>query len=130
MLVGLGLRAVFALPLAVGNVTVGVLELYRRTPKPLSRTELTDAWLFADYAVQLLVVGDRDPSGHGVDALLAGSLAAQWMRVNQAVDVISAQLEIGAAQAYQRLRAHTFAGDLRLREVANAVLDGQIRFTS
>jgi hypothetical protein len=75
-------------------------------------------------------MGDRDPSGRGVDAVLTGSLGAQWARVNQAIDVISVQLEIGAAQAYQRLRAHTFASDLGLREVAEAVLDGRIRFTA
>jgi GAF domain-containing protein len=130
MLVRVGVQAVFALPLATADVTVGVLELYRRRPVPLNSAELTDAQLFADYAMRLLVIGDRDPSGRGVDALLIGSLAAQWTRVNQAIDVISAQLEIGAAQAYQRLRAHTFVSDLRLREVANAVLDGRIQFTT
>ena len=130
MLVGLGVQAVFALPLTTSDVTVGVLQLYRRRPTPLNEAELTDAQLFADYALQLLVMGDRDPSGRGVDAVLTGSLGAQWARVNQAIDVISVQLEIGAAQAYQRLRAHTFASDLGLREVAEAVLDGRIRFTA
>jgi hypothetical protein len=130
MLAGLGVRAVFALPLAVSEVTVGVLELYRRGPRPLNEAELADARLFADYALQLLVSGDRDPSGRGVDAVLAGSLGAQWARVYQAIGVVSAQLEIGASQAYQRLRAHTFASGLGLREVAGAVLDGRVRFTA
>lgn len=130
MLVGLGVQAVFALPLTTSDVTVGVLQLYRRRPRPLTDAELTDAQLFADYALQLLVIGDRDPSGRGLDAVLTGSLGAQWERVNQAVSVVSAQLEIGAAQAYQRLRAHTFASDLGLREVAKAVLDGHIRLTT
>jgi hypothetical protein len=130
MLVEVGVQAVFALPLTVSDVTVGVLELYRRRPRPLTDAELTDARLFADYALQLLVIGDRDPSGRGLDAVLTGSLGAQWTRVNQAVGVVSVQLQIGAAQAYQRLRAHTFVSDLGLREVARAVLDGHIRFTT
>ncbi|MFC0542614.1 GAF and ANTAR domain-containing protein [Kutzneria chonburiensis] len=130
MLVGLGVQAVFALPLTTSDVTVGVLELYRRRPKPLTEAELADAQLFADYALHLLVIGDRDPSGWGIDALLTGSLSAQWARVHQAIGVVSAQLEIGASQAYQRLRAHTFASDLGLREVAGAVLDGRVRFTA
>ena len=130
MLVGLGVQAVFALPLTASNVTVGVLELYRRRPRPLHDAELVDAQLFADYALQLLVIGDRDPSGRGVDAVLTGSLGAQWAHVDQAIGVISAQLAIGASQAYQRLRAHTFASDLGLREVAKAVLDGRVRFTA
>lgn len=130
MLVEVGVQAVFALPLTVSDVTVGVLELYRRRPRPLTDAELTDARLFADYALQLLVMGDRDPSGRGVDAVLTGSLGAQWTRVNQAVGVVSVQLQIGAAQAYQRLRAHTFVSDLGLREVARAVLDGRILFTT
>jgi hypothetical protein len=129
MLVGLGVRAVFALPLTITDVTVGVLELYRHRAGPLSGAELADAQLFADYALQLLILGDRDPSGHGVDAVLSCALSQQWARVNQATGVISAQLDIGATQAYQRLRAHTFATGLGLREVADAVLDGRIRLT-
>jgi hypothetical protein len=129
MLVDLGVRAVFALPLALSDVTVGVLELYRCRPGPLSGAELADAQLFADYALQLLILGDRDPSGHEVDAVLTGALSTQWARVNQATGVISVQLQIGATQAYQRLRAHTFVTGLGLREVADAVLDGRIRLT-
>jgi len=40
-----------------------------------------------------------------VDAVLTGSLSAQWARVNQAIGVVSAQLEIGTAQAYAALRS-------------------------
>src|SRR3954447_12277297 len=50
-----GLRAVFALPLQVGGIRLGVLDLYRRSAGALSREELADALSFADAATQLLL---------------------------------------------------------------------------
>src|SRR3954465_14973352 len=43
-----GLRAVFALPLQVGGIRLGVLDLYRDTAGELSPEELSDALTFAD----------------------------------------------------------------------------------
>jgi hypothetical protein len=45
-----GLRAVFAFPLQVGGIRLGVLDLYRDTAGVLSQGELTDALSFTDAA--------------------------------------------------------------------------------
>src|SRR4029453_19131605 len=50
-----GARAVFAMPLQVGAIRVGVLDLYRSRPGPLSPHELADALAFADTAGMLLL---------------------------------------------------------------------------
>ena len=39
-----GIGAVFALPLQWGTINLGVLDLYRRNPGSLGRTQLLDAW--------------------------------------------------------------------------------------
>ncbi|REH44665.1 GAF domain-containing protein [Kutzneria buriramensis] len=126
----LGVQAVFAFPLVMGEVTVGVLELYRVRPLPLSADEVADGRVFADYALAALLGGtDDESSGHHLDGMLAGSLAQQWARVHQAVGVVSTQLGTGLTPAYQRLRAHAFVTDRPLREVADMVLEGWLRFT-
>jgi hypothetical protein len=52
-----GAQAVFALPLQVGAIRLGVLDLYRTRPGPLSPHELADALAFADTASMLLLDG-------------------------------------------------------------------------
>jgi GAF domain-containing protein len=49
-----GVHAVFAFPLRVGAVRIGVLDLYRDTPGNLTAVELADAVAFADAAMQRL----------------------------------------------------------------------------
>ncbi len=73
-----GAAAIFAFPLQIGAIRVGVLEMYRRLPSPLSTLALGDALLFADTATLLLLEGRqaggldddglaRDLDGDGLD---------------------------------------------------------------
>jgi GAF domain-containing protein len=50
-----GFRAVFALPLVIGRIRVGGLDLYRGEPGQLSDAELAQALSFADVATALLL---------------------------------------------------------------------------
>lgn len=50
-----GIRAIFALPLQVGAVRVGVLDLYRDRSGVLSSDELAEALSFADAAITILL---------------------------------------------------------------------------
>ncbi|MFC0430736.1 GAF and ANTAR domain-containing protein [Kutzneria buriramensis] len=129
MLSALGVCAVFAFPLTAGEITVGVLELYRAGPGALPMAAMADGQLFADYAMALLLDSDYWRPGSDVEDVLAGTLPEQWRRVNLATCVIAAQLGIGATQAYQRLRAYAFTVDCQLRQVADAVLEGCIELT-
>src|ERR1051325_5839133 len=50
-----GVGAVFALPLQVGGMRLGVLDLYRAGPGGLDRQQLADALVLADTACALLL---------------------------------------------------------------------------
>jgi hypothetical protein len=52
-----GARALFALPIQVSAIRLGVLDLYRTRTGPLSPPELADALAFADAAGVLLLDG-------------------------------------------------------------------------
>jgi hypothetical protein len=123
----LGVIALFAFPLAVADGTIGVLELYRARPGALTSAEITDAEVFAEAAVDLLVdIGMGEPGRAG--DLLLGPLDAQWASINHAVGVVSAQLSSGLPEAYLRLRAYALLSGRRLLPTAEAVLAGDLRF--
>ena len=123
-----GVRAVFALPLQVGGIRLGVLDLYRAQPGDLDREQLADALVLADTACALLLdaAPQRDrPRLNGGGPEQAGSPHPE---VHQATGMITVQLGVSVAVALIRLRAYAYAHDRRLRDVAADVVARRLRF--
>jgi hypothetical protein len=125
--VNAGMRAVFALPLAVGAIRLGVMGLYRAQPGDLDREQLADALVFADTACALLLDAAQRDRSHP-DGRLPEQAGLQHPEVHQATGMIIAQLGVSAAVALVRLRAYAYAHDRRLHEVANDVVARRLRF--
>ncbi|MFC4857860.1 GAF and ANTAR domain-containing protein [Actinophytocola glycyrrhizae] len=122
-----GVHAVFAFPLRVGAIRVGVLDLYRDTPGPLTAPELADALAFADAATSV-VLHLQDHAGHGSDdPALTGPIDSQ-AKVHQATGMITIQLGVSLAEALLRLRAHAYASGQTVSAVAADVVDRRLRF--
>jgi len=123
----LGAAAVFALPLQIGAARLGVLEIHRIEPGSLTPTALSLALTFAEVALDALLDGqarsDRDHLSDG--AGLALGLDQQYA-VYQAQGMVTVDLGIPLADAMARLRAHAFATDRRLAEVAADVVAGRL----
>jgi GAF domain-containing protein len=51
----IGVRAIFALPLQVGGIRLGVIDLHRGLPGPLSQEPMDTALMLADTACALLI---------------------------------------------------------------------------
>jgi len=124
-----GARAVFALPLQIGAIRLGVLDLYRARPGGLSESELADALVFADTVGMLLLDG---AAGVGADAAELASqeedpLSRQAV-VHQATGMILVQLGSTADTAFARLRAYAFAHNRPLSEIARDVVERRLRF--
>ena len=127
---GCGAGAVFALPLQVGAIRLGVLDLYRVRPGGLSDFELADALVFADTAGMLLLDAAAGISpGNAELAWQRKDRAAGQAVVHQATGMVLAQLGVSAEVAFARLRAYAYAHDRRLGAVARDVVDRRIRFT-
>jgi hypothetical protein len=108
--------AVFAFPLQWGAINLGVLDLYRRAPGPLNETALRDACSAAD-AAALMLLGlrtDPDPDGD----LAWDRSWSKRAEIHQATGMVVAQLRVGPADAFARLRAHAFTQGVGLAEVA------------
>ncbi|GLZ75201.1 GAF domain-containing protein [Actinorhabdospora filicis] len=115
---GSGAKALFALPLQVGVIRLGVLDLYRAEAGGLG-ARLAEALDYADAATALLL--------DGVDATHPDSDPHQ-AHVHQATGMVVVQLGVGAAAAYAALRAHAFAHGRHLGEVAADVVARRLRF--
>ncbi|MER8007468.1 ANTAR domain-containing protein [Streptomyces sp. NPDC094149] len=122
-----GARAVFALPLQIGAISPGVLDLYARVPVRLDAEELADALAFADLATLVLLdtrVGETGgPRGDGVD-----DLGAHRAEIDQASGMLTVQLGVGIEEAFIRLRAYAYAQGRRLADVAADVVARRLRF--
>jgi hypothetical protein len=122
-----GLRAVFAFPLQIGAVRLGVLDVFRERTGPLTDDELIDALAFADVTVTALLDrqdGEEDvPGGFGLDD--ADGYRAELF---QAQGMIMVQLGSNLAEAMSRIRAYAYAEDRRLGDVARDIVARRLRF--
>jgi hypothetical protein len=120
-----GCRAVFALPLQVGGINLGVLDLYRAQAGELDRERVADALGLADTVCALLLDG-----AHGDDLgnRQPEQTRLQHPEVHQATGMIIVQLGVTAAVALIRLRAYAYAHDRRLHEVARDVVARRLHF--
>ncbi|UWZ39662.1 GAF and ANTAR domain-containing protein [Dactylosporangium roseum] len=122
-----GVRAIFALPLQIGAIRLGVLALCRTEPGELDHEQLLAALLLADTACAVLL----DTTGPGVPATpgrIPEPAGLQHPEVHQATGMVSVQLGLSAALALIRIRAYAYAHERRLRDVARDVVARRLRF--
>jgi hypothetical protein len=124
--IGLGVRAVSALPLHVGAVNLGVLLLYRDQPGAMASGCLNSALVIADLLTDLVLSLQSETASES----LAWALDVSDYRavVHQATGMISAQLSCGVEEALVRLRGHAFGAGRLISEVAEDVVAGLLRF--
>ncbi len=120
----LGAAAVFSFPLQIGVVRLGSLDLYRDTPGPLTRSEVSDALVLTDMATQGIA---DEIDGH--DTADLSWLLDPHVEVHQATGMVQVQLGVTTEAALMRLRGHAFTHDVPLADVARQVVTRTLRFT-
>jgi hypothetical protein len=122
-----GILAIFALPLRVGGIRLGVLDLYRDTAGDLTGGELTDALSFADAATSVLLrlqaYGDVGAQGAAVPVL------EDRAEVHQAAGMVSVQAGVSLGEAMVLVRARAFAMERPMLDVARDVLARVVTFS-
>jgi hypothetical protein len=122
-----GIGAMFALPLQLGAIKVGVLDLYCDATGRLGNNDFADAVAVSDLVTAILLTTGRDGK-------MPESLGPWWdqpmstREVHQATGMIMAQLDVGARVAFARLQAFAFASSRLLTEVAHEVVARLLRF--
>ena len=123
-----GIGSMYALPLSIGAIRVGALDLYCEPGKPLSETQFADAVTIAELITAILL---KDDSG----GRLPPTLGPWWNQppsareVHQATGMVMAQLGTDARTAYVRLQAFAFAQNRLITDVASDVVHRRLRFT-
>lgn len=126
----LGVRAVFAFPLRIGAISVGVMTAHRAAVGELSRARTVDALALADAVTNLLL--HRQSASAGTAGDQPGPDWAQPVtyraEVHQATGMVSVQLGVGLAEALVRLRTHAWVNDRLLADVTADVVARRLRF--
>ncbi|MEG3630974.1 GAF and ANTAR domain-containing protein [Streptomyces poriticola] len=145
---GVGIRAVYALPLGNATACFGTLDLYRETPGVLTGAELSTARLVAAVVMTALTalpredaygeqeehedLGDLGDLGEYEAGVLQrrrpSGLGSAYDTTHQAVGMLMAQLGVDADEALARLRARAFACGRTAYEVARDVVTHRERF--
>ncbi len=122
-----GIRAVFALPLRVGAIRLGVLDLYRDEPGALAPEHLREALHHADAATAVLLhlqaLDSQDDSRSTPVPVLEDRT-----EVHQATGVVSVQAGVTLPQGLSLLRARAFSEERPILDLARSVLAREVRF--
>jgi hypothetical protein len=117
-----GVAAMFAFPLQVGAVRLGVLEMHRDLPGSLSSPRLTDAFLLADTATDIIF-----DDLHGVAPMTLPGLVDIQSDVHQATGFVAVDLGVSLEEALLRIRGHAFAHQTTLSAIAREILERRLR---
>jgi GAF domain/ANTAR domain len=122
-----GVHAVFAFPLQVGAARLGVFDVYREGEGSLSPDALAQALTFAEVATEMLLDGQEQALPGRADSGLDEALDDRF-ELHQAQGMVMVQLGISLGDALTRIRAHAFANNHSLGNVAADVVSRRIRF--
>lgn len=130
-LLELDVAALFVFPLVLGALDIGVAELYRSEPGPLSRAEQSTAAQLSDDATWLLLrqLMTLTPADGTDDAPVDNSPLSR-REIHQATGMILAQSGTSARDAFLLMRAYAFAQGRTVRDVARDVVSRSLNFTS
>jgi len=121
-----GVRAVFAFPLQVGAIRVGVLDLYRDSAGHLPDHDFADALDFADVATMLLLhLQGQNPDEPMYPDLL--ETAVHRPEVHQATGMVMVQAGVGLPEAFLLLRARAYADSRTVLDVAKDIVGRRVR---
>ena len=122
-----GIEAIFAFPLAVGGIRLGVLTLYRTIAGDLMPPQLRQALSHVDAATAMLLhLHDQTPPSVSMPPTLTGPGRAE---VHQAAGMIAVQAGVGLAQGLLLLRMHAYLSDRSVLSVAEDVVHRVIGFS-
>jgi GAF domain-containing protein len=119
--VAFGVAAVFALPLRIGAIRLGVLCLLRDEAGPLSAEHLAGGYDLATMATVLTLDLQHGTPGASLSPDLDGGWSSRAV-VHQATGKVAVQLGTGLADALARIRAFAYAEERSIYDVATDVV--------
>ena len=118
-----GLSAVFAFPLHIGAVVLGVMDVYADQPGSLSREQVAAALTKARLATEIFLDGDLVTADGRPDRDLSTTLDHR-AEIYQAQGMVMVDLGVDPTEALSRMRAHAFGNEKPLLDLARDIIPG------
>lgn len=119
-----GVRAVYAFPLQVGALSLGVLDVYDSHPRVLDDAALALAIAYADVATEALL-HDNGPDALAVDPGLRTALGSR-AQIYQAQGIVKVDNDISLGEAMVRIRGFAYGSRRALADVAADIVAGTL----
>ena len=117
--------AIVAFPIATRGASLATMTLYRAFTGPLNSAEGAEAEALTDAVTQVLLFRELVEPGSGPNGQLR---SRRWIQVQQAVGMVSVQIGVSPADALATLRAHAYATEQPLAQLARSVVERTFRF--
>ncbi|WP_341952066.1 GAF and ANTAR domain-containing protein [Salinibacterium sp. TMP30] len=123
-----GAGALFSLPLSLGAVTIGLVDLYCSVPGNLSTSDLSAALNLAGSVTLPAARMAVQSAGHEKTSESTGEAPELRRDVHQATGMILVQMNVSATEAFLLLKAHAFSSGRTVLEVAQDVVARRLDF--
>lgn len=125
-----GYTAVEALPMRLGDTTVGAMNVFNEAPGASTADALELGQALADIAT-IAILHERAVRRHEMVIEQLQTALDTRVLIEQAKGVLAERQGASIDDAFDAMRAHSRSNNLKLREVAAAVIDGMdIRVSS
>ena len=120
-----GFRSVHALPMRLRGTVIGALNLFRLEPGEMRPAEVDAAQALADVATIAILQHRASLEAQVVNQQLAHALNSRIV-IEQAKGMVAERQDLSMEQAFYALRKHARDHNLRLVDVAEAVISGSL----
>ena len=120
-----GFKSVHALPMRLGKVTIGALNLFRADEGALNEADVLAAQALADVATIAVLHHRAARDTQAVNAQLNHALNSRIV-IEQAKGMVSEGAGLDMDQSFAALRNHARCHDLRLLDLAHAVISSVV----
>jgi hypothetical protein len=122
---GLGVGAAFAFPLQVGAAALGVLSMYADHVRTLDAEDVGLGAVFAEITTEVLI-NDAAPAADGTLSPDLTDILDLRPEVFQAQGMVMVALGVSLTEALARMRAHAFAVERSLDELALDIVEARV----
>jgi GAF domain-containing protein len=120
-----GFRSVHALPMRLRGTVIGALNLFRTGPGEMSLADVDLAQAFADVATIAILQHRAALDAQVIHDQLTHALNSRIV-IEQAKGMVAERLDFDMVQSFAVLRGHARNHNLRLVDVAEAVIGGRL----
>lgn len=124
-----GFHSVHALPMRLRGSVIGALNLFRADSGEMTDADVSVGQAFSDIATIAILQHRVAQEAQSINEQLNRALSSRIV-IEQAKGMISERLDLNMEQAFTTLRSHARNNNLRLTDLAEAVIAGTVPASS